>query len=250
MIKKEKKNSHQRKKQRINKMVKNHIKRITAPRTWNVNRKTTKFITKPFPGAHKLEQAMAINTFLKELAKLTNTTKETKYVLTNDEVLVNGKRRRDFKAQVGFLDIITIKSINKHYLITIDKKGALKPKEINEKESTQRVLKINKKTILAKDNVQINTMNGENLLVKEKEAQKYKIGDTLIVEVKNLKIIEHIPLKEKQLVFVYTGKHSSKTGTLEAINQKTVTIKTSKESFETSKDYLIALNKEKIVEFE
>ena len=231
-------------------MVKNHMKRITAPRTWNVLRKTTKFITKPHPGAHKIEQALAINTFLKELVKLTNTTKETKYLLTNDEVLVNGKRRRDFKTQVGFLDIISIKSINKHYLITIDNKGALKPKELNEKQSTQRILKIKGKTILGKDKVQINTMNGENLLAKEKEAQKYKVGDTIIAEVNTLKILEHIPLKEKSTVFVYTGKHSSKTGTLEAINQKTVTIKTDKESFETSKDYLIAMNKEKITELE
>jgi hypothetical protein len=69
---------------------------------------------------------------MKELIKVTNTTKETKYVLTNDEVLVNGKRKRDFKTPVGFLDIITIKSTNRNFVITIDNKGALRPKEINE----------------------------------------------------------------------------------------------------------------------
>lgn len=231
-------------------MAKNHMKRITAPKTWNVQRKTTKFITKPFPGAHKLNTAMAINTFLKELVNLTNTTKETKYVLTNDEVLVNGKRRRDFKAQTGFLDIITIKSMNKHYTITVNNKGALKPKEITPEQATQRILKINGKTILAKDKVQINTINGENLLLKEKEAQKYKVGDTIITDLKTLKIIEHIPLKEKSTVFVYTGKHSGKTGTLELTNQKIVTIKSEKESFETSKDYIIAINKQKLIELE
>jgi small subunit ribosomal protein S4e len=231
-------------------MVKNHMKRITAPRTWNVQRKTTKFITKPYPGAHKLDQALAINTFMKELIYITNTTKETKYVLTNDEVLVNGKRRRDFKTPVGFLDVITIKSINKNYVITIDNKGALKPKEINEKQAKQRLVKINGKTILGKDRIQLNTMNGENIIVKEKESQKYKVGDSLITEIETLKILEHIPLKEKALVLVYTGKHSSKTGTIEEINQKTVTIKAEKETFETSKEYIIALNKEKIAEFE
>ena len=39
------------------------MKRITAPKTWNVLRKTTKFITKPHPGAHKLDHGVAINTF-------------------------------------------------------------------------------------------------------------------------------------------------------------------------------------------
>jgi len=231
-------------------MVKNHMKRITAPKTWNVQRKTTKFITKPHPGAHKLEQSLAINTFLKELVNLTNTTKETKYILTHDEVLVNGKRRRDFKTQVGFLDIITIKSINKHYLITIDKKGTLKSKEINEKQSTERLLKINGKTIIGKDKVQINTINGENFILSQKETKNYKLGDTLITKTETLKVTEHIPLKEKALVFVYTGKHSGKKGILESINQKTAIIKTAKETIETSKKYLIAVNKEKIAELE
>jgi len=231
-------------------MVKNHMKRITAPKTWNVARKTTKFITKPQPGAQKLEHALAINTFLKELAKLTNTTKETKYILTHDEVLINGRRKRDFKTQAGFLDVITIKSMNKHYRITIDKKGALKTKEINEKQSTERLLKINGKTIIGKDKVQINTMNGENFTLSQKETKNYKVGDTLIVDTATLKVKEHIPLKEKALVFVYIGKHSSKNGVLESINQKTATIKTQKETIETSKKYLIAVNKEKIAEFE
>jgi small subunit ribosomal protein S4e len=226
------------------------MKRITAPRTWNVERKTTKFITKPLPGAHKLEQSVAINTFMKELTKITNTTKETKYVLTNDEVLINGKRKRDFKKPVGFLDIITIKSTNKNYVLTIDHKGALKPKEINEKQATQRLLKINGKTILGKDKVQLNTVNGENLIIKEKESKNYKVGDTLIVEVSTLKILDHIPLKEKALILVYTGKHSSKTGTIQEINTTTVTIKSDKETFETSKKYVIAINKEKIAEYE
>jgi len=231
-------------------MVKNHMKRITAPKTWNVARKTTKFITKPHPGAHKLEQALAINTFLKELIHLTNTTKETKYILTHDEILVNGRKKRDFKTQVGFLDIITIKSINKHYIITINNKGALKPKEINEKQTTHRILKINGKTTIGKDKVQINTTNGENITLNQKETKNYKVGDTLIVETTTLKIKEHIPLKEKTQVFIYKGKHSNKNGVLESTKQKTAIIKTKKETIETSKKYLIAVNKEKIAELE
>lgn len=224
------------------------MKRITAPKTWNVKRKTSKFITKPSPGAHTLDRSLAINTFFKELVHLTNTTKETKYVLTNDEVLVNGRRRRDFKAQVGFLDIISIKSSNKHFLLTVDNKGSLLPKEINEKQASSRLLKIKGKRLIGKDVVQINTLNGENLLVNLKEAKKFNVGDSLVVEVASLKIVEHIPLKQGSLVFVYTGKHSSKFGVLESVNEKIVLIKADKESFETSKAYLFAISKEKLVE--
>jgi small subunit ribosomal protein S4e len=231
-------------------MVKNHMKRITAPKSWNVLRKTTKFITKPAPGAHKLEQAVSINTLLKELIKITNTTKETKYVLTNDEVLINGNRKRDFKTQAGFLDVVTIKSINQNYLITVDKNGALKPKLITEETATKRLLKISGKKILTKNKVQINTMNGANILVDEKEAKKYNLGDSLIQDIKTRKITNLIQLKEKNLVFVFTGKHSGKSGIFESINNNVITIKTDKETFETSKEYVIAVDKEKITELE
>ena len=231
-------------------MVKNHMKRITAPRSWSVSRKTSKFITKPSPGAHKLEQAVSINTFLKELVNVTSTTKESKFVLTNDEVLINGRRRRDFKAQVGFLDVVSVKSSNLNFLVSVNNKGELKPKELGDKEATKRLLKISGKTILGKDKVQINTFNGENLLVKEKDAKSFKVGDSLIVEVSSLKVVEHVPLKEKSLVFVFTGKHSGKSGVLESINNKIVSVKNNDEEFETSKDYLLAVNKEKIAELE
>lgn len=231
-------------------MVKNHMKRITAPRTWGVHRKKSKFITKPLPGAHTKEMSFSINTFLKEIVGLVQTTKETKFILTNDSVLVNGKRRRDFKSQVGFLDILSIKSIGKNYLIVVDDKGFLRAKEINDKQAQSRLLKISGKTILGKDKVQINTLNGENLLLKASEAKKYKTGDSLIVEVSSLKILEHLPLKEKELVFVYTGKHSGKSGILESAERNAGFIKNEKESFETSKRYLIAVNKEKVEELE
>ncbi|MFP4567971.1 MAG: hypothetical protein ACLFN8_03430 [Candidatus Woesearchaeota archaeon] len=231
-------------------MVKNHMKRITAPKTWNVSRKTTKFITKPHPGAHKLGHGVAINTFFKELVKLTNTTKETKYVLTNDEVLVNNRRRRDFKTQVGFLDIVSVKSLNKHFLITVDSKGALRAKEIDEVKAKSRLLKISGKLAIGKDKFQLNTFAGENLIVLGADAKKYAVGDSLIVEVGSMKILDHIVLKEQSLVFVYQGKHSGKSGVLESASQKTVTIKSGDSSFETSDDYLIAINKEKLAEFE
>ena len=226
------------------------MKRITAPKTWNVQRKTSKFITKPSPGAHTLDRSLSINTFFKELVNLTNTTKETKFVLTNDEVLVNNRRRRDFKAQVGFLDIVHVKSSKKNFLLTVDNKGALLAKEVNEKQASSRLLKIRGKKVLGKDVVQVNTLSGENLLVSEKEAKKYGVGDSLIVDSASLKVIEHIPFKQGALVFVYIGKHSSKSGVLESLNEKIVLIKSDKESFETSKDYLLAVNKEKLAELE
>ena len=231
-------------------MVKNHMKRITAPKTWNVLRKTTTFITKPNPGAHRKEYALSINTLLKENLKLTKTTKETKYVLTNQEVLINGKRKRDYKAQAGFLDIISLPISQKHFIISVNKKGELKPKEISQEQADQRLLKIKNKTINKKGKIQLNTFNSMNILLDEKEAKKYKTGDSIIYSITKKKIIEHLPRKTGVQVFIFTGKHSAKTGTLEKIEHNNIIIKTQTETIETNKEYTIVVNKDKLSELE
>lgn len=225
-------------------MTNNHLKRIRAPRTWQILRKAHKFISKPNPGAHKYELAVSLNTFLKELTNTTHTTKDTKYLLTKQEVHVNGKRKRDEKHQVGFLDIVTIPSIKKQYILTINEKGKLQAKEIGEKEN-KTIARITGKTILGKDKVQLNTLRGINILVKEKEANSYKVGDSLLISVPDQKIHAHLPRQKDAFGIIYTGKHAGKQGTVTKIDDQIVEIKTKKDTFETLREYVIILGKDK-----
>jgi small subunit ribosomal protein S4e len=225
-------------------MVKNHIKRLAAPKTWNVLRKTTKFITKQNPGAHSKKMSISLNNLLKDMLGLTKTTKETKFVLTKQEVLVNNKRKKDNKAQAGFLDLVSIPSINKTYRISIDKKGMLKPKEVPN-ETIDLILKITGKTKINGGKTQINTLNGFNVLVPESDAKKYKIGDTLIFNLKDEKIKHHLPLEKGAHILITSGKHAGKYGDIVSISDSIVKIKTDVETFETSIKYPLIINKEK-----
>ena len=56
-------------------MVKSHLKRIAAPRTWDIDRKTTKFIARPKPGQHTLQLGMPLAVLLKEILKKMKTNK-------------------------------------------------------------------------------------------------------------------------------------------------------------------------------
>lgn len=220
-------------------MVKNHIKRITAPKTWRVSRKTDKFITKPKPGAHKQSLSTSINTFLKELTSTTQTTKETKYLLTKQEVQINGTRKRSHKHQTGFLDTITIPSLNKSFRVIVDTKGKLKSIEIPADEAKKTIAKITGKTLLKGNKLQINTMNGMNIIVDTKAAKDYKTGDTLILSLPDKKITGHIKRDKGAHAIVFTGKHAGKAGTLEEIKDKNAKIKTKSDTFETNKEYII-----------
>jgi small subunit ribosomal protein S4e len=223
-------------------MVMNHLKRLKAPKTWTVLRKVNKFITRPNPGAHKLDLAVSINTFLKELTNLTKTTRETKYLLTKLEVQINGKRRRDEKHQVGLFDVVTIPSSNLQYILTLNEKGKLVAKETKQNET---LLKIVGRTMIGKDKVQINTLTGYNLLFTEKNAKNYKRGDTLVVSLPDLKVKEHLTRQKDMFGIIYLGKHSGTRGNIVNMEENLVSIQEKDKIIKTNREYVFIVGKTK-----
>ena len=121
-------------------MVKNHLKTIAVPKTWHVKRKAAKFITRPNAGAHTLESGMALTTVLRKLVKVAKTAKEVKHVLTEKEVLVDGKKRKEPKLIVGFMDVVSLPGVNESHRILLDRKGRLIAVKISEAEAKETAL--------------------------------------------------------------------------------------------------------------
>ena len=104
-------------------MVKNHLKRIAAPKSWLIaNRKERKFITRPNSGAHSFELGVPLNMVLKYWLMHANNEKEVKNILTNCHVMVDGVVKKNPKFLVGFMDSIEIKKTNELYRVLISKK--------------------------------------------------------------------------------------------------------------------------------
>ena len=124
----------------------------------------------------------------------------------------------------------------------------LKPKEISA-EHADLILKVMGKSKIKTGKVQLNTLNGYNLILSEAEAKKYNTGDTIIADFDN-KIKTHITLEKGAHALIITGKHSSKYGEVLSIDNGIIKIKTDKETFETNKDYALAINKDKRAELD
>ena len=150
-------------------MVKNHIKRIDAPRRWDILRKSSKFITRLNPG-RDMSLSISLNTVLKELLNKTKTTKESKHLIKNKEVLVNGKGYHDEKFPVGFLDVVSFPSLKEHYRLLVNEKNKLFILKIGEEEAKAKLSKVMNKTQLSKDKFQINCSDGRNFMFKSNDA--------------------------------------------------------------------------------
>ncbi len=224
-------------------MGKGHIKRISAPKSWPIKRKTTKWVIRPFPGSQKLEYSLPLGVILKEILDYSTNTKETKYILNEGKILVNGKSRKTQKFPVGLMDVVTVDKDN--FRLMINQKGKLVPIKITDAEAKIYLKKVINKTSLKGKKLQINFSDGTNLLSND----DYKTGDTVLFD--NAKPVEKIRLEKGALIYILAGKQVGKVGVVKDIEttkglQKTkISFTEGKNDFETLKDYAFVIGKTK-----
>ncbi len=187
-------------------MVKYHLKRLAAPKTWSIMRKTGKFIVKPFPSGIGLKYSMPVSVWLIEMLNLAKDGREVFYLLKEKKVLVNQHEVYSKKYPVGLFDVISLPETGKHYRIVLNKRGKLTAVEISESEANLKVLKLINKTLVKGGEVQFNFNDGTNLLAI-KELSSAKPQDSILYDLKNKKVLKHLPLNEGALVYVLSGSH-------------------------------------------
>lgn len=223
-------------------MVKNHLKRIATPKTWNILRKSNVFITRPNPGAHSYNHATSLNTTFKELAGLADTRKEVKRMLHEQEVLVDGKKRHDERHNVGFMDVITLPKTKQALRISFTKKGKLTTFDVPQNEAELKLARITGKQTLKGGVTQLALHDGRTLRVKK---DTYKVGDTLVIKLPTQEIKEHHELKIGASVMVYEGKYTGYEGTIENISEDGINVKTTEGTIHTKKSYIFVTGDKK-----
>ena len=148
-------------------MVKNHLKRLAAPRTWKIQRKTTVFIKKPNPGPHPLPYSIPIGVALTELLHIAKNTKEVNVILNDNQVFVDGIVRKDPRFPVGLFDVFEIKKTQQYFRVIINTNGFLDFLAIDPSESHIKPCKIIRKTMVNKK-IQLNLYDGKNILTDNK----------------------------------------------------------------------------------
>jgi small subunit ribosomal protein S4e len=183
-----------------------HLKRLNAPDSWHIARKTTKFITKTAPGPHNAN-AMPIAIWLRDHMSLALNMKEVKQILGQNDVIINGRPCRDPKMGIGIFDIIALPKIGKYYRILRDKNGRHVSIEIDAEAAKTRLCKVKNKTVITGGKVQLNMRDGANLLADN----TYQAGDSIVLSLEpetRFKIVDHFPFAVGNMAMVIGGRHS------------------------------------------
>lgn len=223
-------------------MTKSHLKRMAAPKTWNIARKTTKFVTRCKPGAHSMLAGMPLNVLFKEVLKKVKTTKEMKRVLHSQEVIVDGKRRHDGRMMIGLMDVLSIPKTKENFRILINTKNKIYAQEIDDKEAKFKPCKLLGKTVLGKDKIQLRFSDGRTLLLKKND---YKTGDSIVLELPSQKVLHHLKLEKDAIILLCRGKHVGMVGHVDEFKGNTIYFTANKVKYETSKEYAFVIGHNK-----
>lgn len=223
-----------------------HQKRISVPNSWQISKKSNKWITSARPGPHNKQMSIPLGVVLRDMMRLVDTRVEAKRVLAEGNIFVDGIIRKDLRFPVGLLDIISIPKMELSYRMLLDRKGRLELNKLDGIEAN-KLCRINDKTIVKGGKVQLNLNDGSNLLA----SNEYKAKDSIILSVPEKEVIKHIKYEVGNLALIVGGKHTGKVGEIKAINTvsssnpNVVLISSESEEFSTIEDYVIVIGIDK-----
>lgn len=222
-----------------------HQKRLSAPKTIKVPRKEKKWLTSASPGPHD-KSSVPLIVVVRDLLGIADTGREAKKAITSGEVLVDGTPRKDHRFPLGLFDVVSVPSMEKGYRILFDEQGRYTPKEVE--DDNLKVYKITGKTMVKGGKEQLNLFDGSNLI-----ASGYNVKDSILVELPEKQIVDHLKFEEGALVMITGGTHAGEMGKLKKYrvmkgpSANLVTVEGEDKEYTTIEDYVFVIGKDRPV---
>ena len=246
--------------------MKKHLKRLRVPEFWKISKKRAKWATMPRAGPHSKFESIPLLIVVRDILDLADTRKDAKKIIKMGEVFVDGKHKKDHKYPAGLMDVVSIPKLKTNHRIVPTYKG-LKLIEIGAVEAEKKICKIENKRSIRKAaskaaakgatktaaTIQLNLHDGRNILVDAKDADKYEVGDSVLITLPDQKVSNHLKMQKGALVIITKGKNIGMSGKIEQIivtkaKEPTKLIcKIAGEKMEVIKDYVFVIGKEKPV---
>jgi small subunit ribosomal protein S4e len=189
------------------------LKRQLAPRFWQVNRKSTRFILNTMPGPHTRKFSYPIGVVLRDLLHVCSNVREVKRSLNKGLISVDGKMIRHPNFPIGLMDTLEIKPSNQSYRFVPSNGIPLYPIKINSDEKNLKLEKIKSKVTSKENLYQYCLHDGRTFLSKE----SYNVNDTCLIDLPKFGIKNHVQLKEGCTVIVTRGENAGNIGKVEEI---------------------------------
>lgn len=193
------------------------LKRLSAPRQWDIARKEARFVTKPSPGGHSLKGSYSLAVVLRDLLGLVATQKEVTQVLTRGEVLVDGVPRHDPGFPVGLFDVVTVPKEGKSFRLVPSPDG-LVARDIASTEASMKLCRVRSKVRVTGGHLQYGFHDGRSLLDDKLSAS---CGDTIVMNVPDQSVVNSVKLTKGSTGMVISGERAGQIGRITGVKKGT-----------------------------
>lgn len=197
----------------------NKLKRLAAPRSWDISRKSTKFILKPVPGPYAISKSYPLGVVVRDLASMANLSRELKFMTKTGKVLVDGKERRTPRFPVGLFNIVSVPAEAVDYRLVPTPKG-LSLTKVTSTEAKTKLCAISTKTKTRGGHIQYGLHDGRSMV---EDNLNLSPGDAVLLEVPSQKILDNIKLAKGSLGLVLSGERAGQLGKISDVKKGTIT---------------------------
>jgi small subunit ribosomal protein S4e len=187
-------------------------KRNNIKKFFSIPKKGTKYVA---VASHNKNKSVPLIVVIRDILKLVKNKKELKSILNEKQIKINNKEIREINYPICLFDVLTLVN-GKSYRALLSKEKKMIFSEINEKESKTKVYKVESKKMLSKKQIQLNLSQGKNILSKE----KVNIGDSIILNLEDNKIIKVIAMEKGKHAYVTQGKHIGQQGKIDELMER------------------------------
>ncbi|RCI07394.1 hypothetical protein L249_1368 [Ophiocordyceps polyrhachis-furcata BCC 54312] len=193
------------------KRPKKHQKRLSAPSHWLLDKLGGTYAPKPSAGPHKQRDCMPLIVFIRNRLKYALNFRETRAILMQRLVKVDGKVRTDMTYPAGFMDVITIEKTGENFRLVYDTKGRFTVHRIQAEEAEYKLGKVKR--------VQLGRGGIPFLVTHDARTIRYpdpliKVNDTVKIDLNTGKITEFIKFDTGAIAMVTGGRNMGRVGVI------------------------------------
>jgi len=193
------------------------MKRMFAPKHWNLTKLGGVYATRPSTGPHKMRQCIPLSVLLRNRLKYALSGIECLKICRDKEnahIRVDNKIRRDHRFPLGLMDVVTITKSAESFRILYDVKGRFKAVKISSAESEFKLCKVQKKCIGKNTIPYIVTHDGRTIRYPHPEIH---VNDTIKLNLTTGDIDACLKFENGACVFIRGGNNIGRVGVLQHI---------------------------------
>jgi small subunit ribosomal protein S4e len=196
----------------------NKLKRLAAPRNWDISRKSNRFVFKPLPGPHPIAAAYPLGVVVRDLASMAKLSKELKFMMKSGKVMVDGTERHTPRFPVGLFNVVSVPAEGADYRLVPSPKGLTLAK-VSSEEAKTKLCSVHTKTKVKGGHIQYGLHDGRSMV---DDSLKLSPGDAVLIEVPSQKVLGQTKLAKGSLGLILTGDRAGQMGKIADVKKGTI----------------------------